>query len=160
MRIWSLHPKYLDSKGLVALWRETLLARHVLEGRTRGYRQHPQLIRFSGSKSPVGNIHSYLESVYKEAVARGYAFDESKFNAVHTSSRIPVTEGQVQYEFDHLKKKLRERDPAKYREIRSVETPAVHPLFRVVKGEVEEWEVLPSSGKKSSNRNKEPKTSK
>jgi hypothetical protein len=30
MRIWSLHPKYLDSKGLVALWRESLLAKNVL----------------------------------------------------------------------------------------------------------------------------------
>lgn len=27
MRLWSLHPKHLDPQGLVALWREVLLAR-------------------------------------------------------------------------------------------------------------------------------------
>lgn len=37
MRIWSLHPSYLDAKGLVALWRETLLAQKVLLGATVGY---------------------------------------------------------------------------------------------------------------------------
>jgi len=46
MRIWSLHPKYLDTKGLVALWRDALLARHVLQGKTTGYKNHPQLNRF------------------------------------------------------------------------------------------------------------------
>lgn len=46
MRIWSLHPKYLDTKGLVALWRETLLAQHVLSGKTKRYKNHPQLARF------------------------------------------------------------------------------------------------------------------
>jgi len=30
MRLWSLHPRYLDAKGLVALWREGLLAQKVL----------------------------------------------------------------------------------------------------------------------------------
>ena len=37
MRLWTLHPKYLDPQGLVALWREALLARAVLQGKTRGY---------------------------------------------------------------------------------------------------------------------------
>ena len=49
MRLWSVHPKYLDSKGLVALWREALLAKQVLEGGTKGYRNHPQLDRFKKS---------------------------------------------------------------------------------------------------------------
>jgi len=39
MRLWTIHPKYLDAKGLVALWRETLLAKHVLEGKTPGYKK-------------------------------------------------------------------------------------------------------------------------
>lgn len=43
MRLWSLHPQYLDAKGLVALWREGLLAQAVLAGQTRGYKRHPQL---------------------------------------------------------------------------------------------------------------------
>ena len=51
MRIWSLHPRYLDAKGLVAVWRETLLAKHVLEGKTKGYKNHPQLNRFREVKN-------------------------------------------------------------------------------------------------------------
>ena len=37
IRIWTLHPKYLDAKGLVAVWREALLAKHVLENKAKGY---------------------------------------------------------------------------------------------------------------------------
>ncbi|MFZ2406304.1 MAG: pyrimidine dimer DNA glycosylase/endonuclease V [Methylobacter sp.] len=32
--------------GLLALWREALLAQKVLRGESRGYRHHPQLARF------------------------------------------------------------------------------------------------------------------
>ena len=32
MRLWSLSPRYLDVKGLVAVWREGLLADAVLLG--------------------------------------------------------------------------------------------------------------------------------
>ncbi|HKX52383.1 MAG TPA: pyrimidine dimer DNA glycosylase/endonuclease V [Nitrosospira sp.] len=37
MRLWTLHPRYLDTKGLVAAWREALLAQKVLSGLTSGY---------------------------------------------------------------------------------------------------------------------------
>jgi len=73
MRIWSLHPKYLDTKGLVALWRETLLAQHVLEGKTKGYKNHPQLDRFKRSKKPIEVINQYLAGVYAEALTRSEA---------------------------------------------------------------------------------------
>ena len=63
MRIWSLHPQYLDARGLVALWREALLAQSVLRGATRGYRQHPQLVRFRRRPSPTGAIAEYLRAV-------------------------------------------------------------------------------------------------
>ncbi|MEN6399799.1 MAG: pyrimidine dimer DNA glycosylase/endonuclease V, partial [Rectinema sp.] len=29
MRLWTLHPQYLDQKGLTAAWREGLLAKKV-----------------------------------------------------------------------------------------------------------------------------------
>jgi hypothetical protein len=32
MRLWTLHPQYLDPRGLVALWRVALLAQQVLLG--------------------------------------------------------------------------------------------------------------------------------
>lgn len=60
MRICSLHPKYSDAKGLVALWREALPAKHVLEGKTTGYKKHPQLIRFKECESSIDLINSYL----------------------------------------------------------------------------------------------------
>ena len=133
MRIWSIHPKYLDAKGLVALWRETLLAQKVLKGETKGYKNHPQLIRFKQHKNPVGAIATYLTAVSNESNKRGYKFDTNK---------IPVTSGQLLYELKHLKKKLKLRDPAAYKRIKSVKNPDVHPLFTTVEGSVEEWERL------------------
>jgi hypothetical protein len=71
MRLWSLHPSYLDAKGLVALWREGLLARKVLLGHTRGYRQHPQLTRFKAHADPIRAIDGYLWFVHDESRKRG-----------------------------------------------------------------------------------------
>ena len=77
MRLWSIHPKYLDAKGLVALWREGLLAQNVLLGNTKGYKNHPQLIRFKNSENPYGAIAEYLRYVVNEADNRGYNFNRS-----------------------------------------------------------------------------------
>lgn len=139
MRLWSLHPRYLDPQGLVALWREALLARAVLRDETKGYRNHPQLDRFRRHAAPVAAINRYLAGVYGEAVARGYAFDGSKFERVHTCAQLPVTDGQVAYEWEHLLQKLSRRNPALYDNWRSVE-PECHPLFVVRQGQVEPWE--------------------
>src|SRR4029079_11997059 len=98
MRLWSIHPKYLDAKGLVALWRETLLAKHVLEGKTRGYKNHPQLNRFKKAKYPIDLINQYLSAVYHEAVNRNFDFDKQKINWKFRKSKVPVTKGQVNYE--------------------------------------------------------------
>lgn len=76
MRFWSIHPEYLDSKGLAALWREALLAQNVL-GNTKGYLNHPQLIRFRQQPDPLRSIGNYLHSVFLEAERRGYKFDHS-----------------------------------------------------------------------------------
>ena len=143
MRIWSLHPCYLDAKGLVALWRETLLAKHVLAGDTRGYRHHPQLQRFQVAAEPLRAIHAYLGAVHAEACTRGYRFDASKFTAVGPVPAIPVTRGQMAYEWQHLRHKLQQRDSARWAACRDwpPESLMAHPLFRVVDGDVEAWEV-------------------
>jgi len=94
MRLWSLHPKYLDSKGLVALWREALLAKNVLEGKTKGYKNHPQLLRFKELNDPVGGINQYLTAVYEEALERGYHFNRSKISFDHSPTKIHVTKGR------------------------------------------------------------------
>jgi len=140
MRLWTLHPRYLDPQGLVALWREALLAREVLRGRTQGYRHHPQLTRFRDCPSPRSAINRYLEGVYAEAESRGYSFDRSKLGRVASAQRIPASDGQLRYEWDWLLCKLRRRNPSQLRRHADVTLPDVHPLFRVVKGPVAEWE--------------------
>lgn len=140
MRLWSIHPQYLDVKGLVALWREALLALAVVQGKTRGYRHHPQLIRFTSYHSPQQALNAYLTVVLQEAQRRGYQFSESKIIPTSLEHEIPVTEGQVLYEWNHLKKKLYVRDRALYKELQNVIIPHVHPLFKIVQGPVESWE--------------------
>lgn len=142
MRIWSLHPRYLDSKGLVALWRETLLAQAVLAGQTRGYQRHPQLLRFSRSANPGHAIASYLRVVHAEATRRGYRFDATKIAPGHFDTPMPVTQGQLLYEWSHLLHKLHARAPAWLDGLGEVQQPDPHPLFVVVAGEIEPWEVI------------------
>lgn len=140
MRIWSLHPRCLDRTGLVACWRESLLAQKVLQGLTLGYRYHPQLIRFRSQPDPLAAIASYLTGLACDAVRRGYQFDRSKIIAVPTAEKIPVTRGQILYEYAHLLEKLRYRDPERYTRLLTMEMPEVHPSFRMVEGPEEPWE--------------------
>lgn len=140
MRIWSIHPQYLDAKGLVALWRETLLARNVLQGLTKGYTNHPQLQRFRKSQYPIKTIDQYLQGVYEEALRRAYNFNKNKFEVQDTSVVIPVTRGQVEYERQHLLKKLKKRDVKRYENFLFVDKVKVHPLFYIEDGDIEDWE--------------------
>ena len=140
MRLWSVHPKYLDPAGLVALWREALLAQAVLRGRTLGYRRHPQLQRFRECPSPRSAINSYLAGLYAESIARGYRFDGTKPGRVTGSPRIVVTRGQLDYEWNWLLHKLRVRDIPAYKMHRVIVLPDAHPLFSVVPGPVSAWE--------------------
>ena len=140
MRLWSLHPKYLDARGLVALWREGLLAQAVLKGKTRGYLRHPQLHRFKEQSSPVGFMADYLRAVHGEAVNRGYRFAAAKISRSRADDRLRVTRGQLEFEWRHLMKKLRRRDPKLHVRLAKLKTPQAHPLFRVVRGGVAQWE--------------------
>ncbi|HBG70390.1 MAG: hypothetical protein A2W93_09040 [Bacteroidetes bacterium GWF2_43_63] len=142
MRIWSVHPEYLDVKGLVALWRETLLAKHVLLGLTRGYTNHPQLNRFKAAPDPVNCIDYYLSVVYAEALNRGYHFDKTKFNKNCKPCTLSVTSGQMQYETKHLLNKLKLRDPGKFKQLSNEKLLAPHPVFTVIEGPIESWEVI------------------
>ena len=140
MRLWSLHPSYLDAKGLFALWREGLLALHVLKGQTRGYRHHPQLERFKAQANPVTALEGYLWNVYDQATRRGYHFDAHKLSPRAPAPKIRVTIKQLAYEFQHLKRKLKQRDPARYRLLRAIKKPRAHPRLRIVPGAIEAWE--------------------
>ena len=140
MRIWSLHPRYLDPQGLVALWRETLLAQAVLHGLTKGYTQHPQLQRFKAHPQPHAAIASYLHGVHAEARQRGYRFDVQKILGPANAQTIPVNSGQMAYEWQHLLAKLAQRNPALHAQWSGLTQPLSHPLFVVQAGEIECWE--------------------
>jgi hypothetical protein len=154
MRLWSLHPKYLDRQGLTALWREGLLAQAVLRGRTRGYRSHPQLQRFRDSGRPLGLIAAYLHAVWQEAGRRGYHYDLRRIAGRAAPGRIPATRGQLQWEWVHLRRKLRARSPAVLARWASVAVPDAHPVFRPVPGGVADWErgAMPSRQPRSMKR--------
>ena len=140
MRLWTVHPQYLDAKGLVALWREALLAQAVLRGQTRGYTQHPQLFRFRQQADALAAIGSYLGVVQEEAVRRGYRFDPAKINPARVEVTLTEHDGQLAYEWQHLLGKLEVRDPARYQAHRLLGEIAPHPLFHLVPGPVQAWE--------------------
>ena len=142
MRLWSVHPKYLDPQGLVALWREALLAQAVISGRTRGYRRHPQLARFLATPAPRKAIAIYLRLVHEEATRRGYRFDGTKIGRGGQVELMQVTRGQLDYEWAHLRKKLAGRSPEWLVDLPALVSPEPHPLFRVVAGDVADWEVI------------------
>jgi len=136
MRLWSLHPGHLDPQGLVALWRESLLAQAVFAGQTRGYIHHPQLDRFRAQPNPLACVATYLHAIAREASRRGYSFDDSKIRPERTRKKLQVTRGHLDYEWMHLAAKLRRRSPRW--EIAA--EPRAHPLFVIVDGDVEAWE--------------------
>jgi len=141
MRLWSLHPKYLDAKGLVALWREGLLAQAVLAGKTRGYKNHPQLLRFRAQETPLEAIGTYLLAVCDEGRRRGYRFDCGKIiSRGGKGAKIQVAEGQAEFEFSHLKKKLEKRDVERFSLLMKLKKPKPHPMFAIRKGGIEKWE--------------------
>ena len=142
MRLWSLHPQYLDPQGLVALWREGLLARHVLFGLTQGYRHHPQLERFRAHTDPQAAIDAYLWQVQLQATARGYRFDASKLGPHTAVAPMPVNTGQMAYEWEHLLHKLHTRNPGLWEQWRNTAAPETHPIFQTVDGPIASWEKL------------------
>lgn len=145
MRLWSISPEYLDAKGLVALWREGLLARNVLLEKTIGYKSHPQLERFKNYISPIEAIDAFLSYVYLEAEKRGYNFNKNKINFSKKERLIKVKSGQIQYEFNHLLNKLKNRDVKRYNLIKNIgfENIKTNPVFEVYdSNEIEKWEKI------------------
>ncbi|HLI45998.1 MAG TPA: pyrimidine dimer DNA glycosylase/endonuclease V [Geobacterales bacterium] len=142
MRLWSISFSYLDPIGLVALWREALLAKAVLEGKTVGYKNHPQLLRFKELNDPLEGINTYLHYVLEEGRARGYSFNPSKvdYAKVNLGLKIPVKEGQLVYELGLLRFKLRKRNLLRYEMLREILKPKPNPLFYTIEGGIEPWE--------------------
>jgi hypothetical protein len=146
MRLWTLHPYYLDTPGLLALWRETLLARSVFQGKTKGYQNHPQLIRFQKTSDPQAYLELYLNTIFEESLERGFNFNPNKLaspsETIEKSGMPPisVTQGQVDYEWQHLLQKLSRRNPAQFKKFQDLRKPLVNPIFKVIPGPIEPWE--------------------
>lgn len=140
MRMWSLTPSVLDAKGIVACWRESLLAQAVLAGNTKGYTHHPQLNRFRECEDPLLAIAGYLAPLVDEADRRGYHFDRSKIlRKPDKKLRLDVGNEQLAYEWRLLLTKLKQRDPNAYTRMLHM-TPEAHPMFKVVSGPLATWE--------------------
>ena len=142
MRLWSIHPEYLDQKGLIALWREALLAKNVLMNHTKGYKNHSQLTRFKNAAHPLHCINQYLEGVYQESLKRGYHFNSEKFSTPSEQATITVNSKQIAFEMQHLLKKLKVRDPERYFSLLKVTEIKSHPLFVIIDGDIESWEII------------------
>jgi len=154
MRIWSFHPRYLDTKGLGGVWCETLLAKAVLEGKTKGYKHHPQLNRFRDTSDPVKYISTYLHLVHSEATKRGFKYDGSKVGKVADLLPIAVTKGQLEYEWKLLLAKLKKRSPEWLAQLSNIAFPDAHPIFKVVEGDIASWEVIQAPEVKDKKTNK------
>jgi hypothetical protein len=144
MRLWSLHPCYLDWKGLGADWREGLLGQAIILGRTKGWKNHPQMDRFKAHGDPVAAISYYLQEIHREATRRGYNYNYAKIlNPVEEIEPLELTTGQLRYELALLSERLKRRDPEWLKKIQKEhqdDPPRPHPLFRAVEGDVEPWE--------------------
>ncbi|MDD2565824.1 MAG: pyrimidine dimer DNA glycosylase/endonuclease V [Candidatus Gracilibacteria bacterium] len=140
MRLWSLDPKYLDRAGLLACWREGLLAKKVLEGNTIGYKNHPQLYRFKNLENPLDGINAYLTIIYNEAINRNYKFSASKIEIIHKIGIIEVNDGQVEFEKKHLLKKLEIRDLKRFNNLSLVDKVEINPIFKIIALGIETWE--------------------
>lgn len=136
-----MHPRHLDRQGLIACWRETLLAQKVLAGESRGYTRHPQLERFRDASDPVATVGAYLEQLASEADDRGYRFDRSRIRRAGVNvALIDVTDGQLALEWGHLRAKLASRSPEVLARWQDLAMPDPHPLFRAVAGPPASWE--------------------
>jgi hypothetical protein len=76
MRLWTLHPKCLDARGLVVPWREALLAQKVLRGETRGYklalpRFGGAVLRFGGSEFKTDSPMNFHAADFLRIARRG-----------------------------------------------------------------------------------------
>ncbi len=145
MRLWSLHPSYLDIQELFSTWKEGLLAFSVINNPETQLHNHPQLIRFKISGDPIGTLGFYLNEIFLEAKNRGFNFEGSKIESINTSISISVTLGQLDYEAMNLLNTLQERDKTKFSDLNSIfkqKDVKTHPLFYIISGPVEKWEKI------------------
>lgn len=121
----------MDVKGFVALWREGILAQKVLRGKTKGWKNHPQLNRFKKHPNPVLAIGTYLRYIYEESKRRDYEFNENKiYQESNDLEPVKVSRDFVSKEIEQLKEKLKTRDPEKHEELLEAQEIELNPAFQ------------------------------
>ena len=65
-----------------------------------------------------------------------------KSSKVKIKDKIPVTKGQLHYEFEHLLKKIKNRDQDLYRKFKNLNDIEPNPLFNNVIGDIEDWGII------------------
>jgi hypothetical protein len=78
----------------------------------------------------------------ENSVKRGFNFNKNKINPDFVPTRLPVTDKQIKFELKHLLSKLETRDPEQFQKLSRKRKITVHPLFRIIDGEIEPWEKL------------------
>ena len=134
MNLWSFHPKYLDEKGLRAVWQDALFAQNVLSGRIKDHRKYyPQLMKFNNYFEPLAAIGAYLGFIYDDGVERGIIFQEHKI--MHRSKReniFQVDRERLEDEFEQYKRKMQTVSMLQTAKLRQVSKVEPHPIFEVV----------------------------
>lgn len=141
MRLWTLHPHYLDLAGLRALWQNGILAQKNIFAQKGGVELHPQLLRFQKTETPEKAIGTYLLYISEEAEHRGVHFDIKKILVPCRDIVLDETVGQIQYEWWHFLTQLKDRAPTKYEKLQLIQKPDAHPMFRIIPGNVKHWEL-------------------
>jgi len=76
MKIYLMHPSYLDSKRLVETWRSSVLIKNVLIGKGgKNLFYNKYVCLFSRSHYPINFIIRYMIDVKAEADKRDFKFD-------------------------------------------------------------------------------------
>ena len=138
MKLWTFHPRYLDTCGLTGLWREAIMAQNILiklmQGKLVGYTNHPELNKIRNIGESIfweGAIRVYLDEIYKESVLRKHSFNQYKIRASRgflLNVEIWLSEEQLRQEEETIKERMAVRSPGRYQEVKDLQFEP-HPLF-------------------------------
>lgn len=150
MRLWSLHPSYLDKQALQVCWADALQAleyykqeRAYMKGITNDLSPYfyPCLDRFRMTGSPIAHITNYLHGLCDESERRNTPFGRAKLPEFTPGLRLKVTDGQIAREEKLLLLQLNRRKQTQlWMDLFVAEYVQPHPLFEIVSGPVEPWE--------------------
>jgi hypothetical protein len=85
MRIWDIHPKLLCRKHLAAEHRELHGLWNILVHDKKGYRHHPETLRWEGK---LAALYARHEKLVSEMQRRGWSHKTPLDSSLATGSRI------------------------------------------------------------------------